>query len=294
MSAEIRVAREDEAVRIAELLNEHAHAAFGETVIAAAEVRHWFALPEICIRVAEREGRLVGYLDAVRRGEAGALELDIRTLDSEVARALLVAGEELARTGFVRVVAQGDDAVFREILETDGWEPIRQSFQMRIELEGDLPEPSWPDGISVRTFRPGEEERVYEASQEAFADHWDFHQQPFEQWRAYAFGRENFDPTLVWLAEDGDELAGLSANTWHVSGDPGFGWIDILGVRPQWRRRGLATALLQQSFRDFRSRGATRVGLGVDAQNTTGAVRVYERAGMSVARRNDTYEKRLS
>jgi ribosomal protein S18 acetylase RimI-like enzyme len=53
----------------------------------------------------------------------------------------------------------------------------------------------------------------------------------------------------------------------------------------------LATALLQHSFRDFRGRGATRVGLGVDAENTTGAVRLYEQVGMQVARRNDLYER---
>jgi mycothiol synthase len=293
VTIEIREPRKDEAARIAELLNEHAHALFGEAEIAEAEVRHWFGLREIWIRVAERDGRLVGYLDAVRRGEGDSMELDIRTVDPDTTRALLAAGQEHVGTGIARAVVQGDDAAFREILETDGWEPIRQSFHMRIELEDDVPEPSWPDGISVRTFRPGEEERVYEANQEAFADHWDFHPQPFEQWRVEAFGREDFDPALVWLAEDGDELAGFSANGWHFSGDPAFGWIGSLGVRPQWRRRGLATALLQQSFRDFRSRGATRVGLGVDAQNTTGAVRLYERVGMSVARRNDIYEKRL-
>jgi ribosomal protein S18 acetylase RimI-like enzyme len=67
----------------------------------------------------------------------------------------------------------------------------------------------------------------------------------------------------------------------------------VLGVRPQWRRRGVATALLRHSFRDFRDRGATRVGLGVDGENTTGAVRLYERVGMRVVRRNDTYEKTL-
>ena len=89
------------------------------------------------------------------------------------------------------------------------------------------------------------------------------------------------------------ELAAFSANNWHASGDPRFGWIGVLGVRPRWRRRGLATALLHQSFRDFRRRGATRVGLGVDAENMTGAVRLYERVGMHVVRRNDTYEKRL-
>jgi mycothiol synthase len=293
VSVEIREPRADEADAIADLLNEHAQTAFGETEIAAAEVRHWFQLPEIWIRVAERDGRLVAYVDSVERSGGKATELDLRTVDREAAGALLAAAAARTGNGTLRVVVQGDDEMLRELVEEDGWKPVRHSYQMRIELGDDLPEPAWPDGISVRTMQPGEERRVYEANHEAFADDWHFRPQPFEEWSSDAFGREDFDPTLIWLAEDGAELAGFSANSWHFSGDPEFGWIGILGVRPRWRRRGLATALLRQSFRDFRERGAKRVGLGVDAQNETGAVRLYERVGMRVARRNDTYEKQL-
>jgi mycothiol synthase len=294
VTVEIREPSEDEAARIAQLLNEHANAAFGETEIAEAEVRHWFGMSDIWIRVAEREGHLAGYVDAVKRG-GDALELDIRTVDREAAAALLAAAQAQPNLEAIamRVVVQGDDELLRELIEVDGWRPVRHSYQMRIELHDDLPEPGWPEGITVRTMQPGEEERVYEANNVAFADDWYFRHQPFETWRSDAFGREDFDRTLVWLAEDNGELAGFSANAWHFSGDPQFGWIGILGVLPRWRRRGLATALLHQSFRDFRRRSATRVGLGVDAQNTTGAVRLYERVGMHVARRNDTYEKRL-
>lgn len=293
MSFEIREAREDEAGVLAELLNEHARRAFGETEIGEAEVRHWFTLPEIWIRVAERDENLVGYMDATQRGEAGAMELDVRALDRQAAQALLAAAEEHMRTGRLRAVSQGDDSVMPAVLEESGWKPIRSSYQMRIDLDGDMPEPRWPDGVAVRTLEPGEEERVYETNNAAFADHWDFAPQPYEHWRAYV-DRPNFDPSLWWLVEAGDELVAFSANTWHSSGDRRFGWIDTLGVRPQWRRRGLGTALLRQSFRDFRERGASLVGLGVDAENTTGAVRLYERVGMHVHRRNDAYEKVLS
>ena len=128
---------------------------------------------------------------------------------------------------------------------------------------------------------------------DAFADHWEHDRHSFEDWREFNVGRHSFDPSLWWLVDDGDELAAVSLNAWHFSGDPKFGWINVLGVRPPWRQRGIGTALLQHSFRDFRERGATRVGLGVDGENTTGAVRLYERAGMRVVRRNDTYEKAL-
>lgn len=294
MRLEIRAPDKDEAKEIADLLNEHADAAFGETEIAEAEVRHWFTLPEIWIRVAERDGRLVGYVDSVPRGKDEATELDVRTLDREVAEALLRAGEERARTPLVRVVAQGDDPVLPRVVEDAGWRPVRRSYQMRIDLGGDLPEPRWPDGISARQLQPSEERRVYEANTSAFSDDWYFRPQPFEQWRDDNLGRENSDHSLSWLAENGERLVGFSLNTWHSSGDPKFGWVGILGVVPDCRRRGLGRALLQQSFREFRRRGATRVGLGVDAENVTGAVRLYERAGMHVHRLNVTYEKALS
>ena len=291
MTVEIQETSAAEAAPVAELLNEHGQSLFGESEIDAAEVRHWLAIPGLWVRVARRAADLVGYLDVNSAGESGSAWLDVRALDAEAAEALLAAGSAHAGSNTTRVVVQGPDEILRGVAEAAGWRLVRQSYQMRVELSDAVPDPQWPEGIAVRTMEPGEEERIHEANNAAFADHWDFHPQPFEQWRAYAFGREGFDPSLVLLAEDAGELAGYSVNRWHFSGDPEFGWIEILGVRPEWRRRGLATALLQQSFRDFRGRGATRVGLGVDAENTTGAVRLYERVGMQVARRNDLYER---
>jgi len=297
MSAELRPPQVAEAPALRILIDEHAQASFGEVEFSEDEIRSWFSNPKVWIQVAERDGRLVGYLD-VAAEEGGRFNVDVRTLDAEAAKALVAAAEERARTeagagAVVRGYIQGDEPVLRDVYESTGWRPIRHLFQMRIELTDDLPEPEWPDGLTPRNFRPGEEERVYEANMDAFADHWDFRRQPMEDWRRYMVDRHGFDPSLWWLVEDGGELAGLSLNAWHFSGDPQFGWIAVLGVRPPWRKRGLGTALLQHSFRDFRSRGAARVGLGVDAENTTGAVRLYERAGMRAVRRTDTYEKKL-
>ena len=72
-----------------------------------------------------------------------------------------------------------------------------------------------------------------------------------------------------------------------------MGWVSVLGVRPRWRRRGLASALLLHAFGEFHRRGRKRVGLGVDAENTTGAVALYERVGMRPVRRFDTWERPL-
>lgn len=72
-----------------------------------------------------------------------------------------------------------------------------------------------------------------------------------------------------------------------------MGWIFGLGVRRPWRRRGLGLALLRHCLGALYDRGKRRVGLGVDAQSPTGATRLYEKAGMSVYRRNGIYEKDL-
>ena len=296
MSVELRDATPEDASAIKRVLDEHALAAFGEIELNEEEIRSWFELPRLWVQLAERDGEPVGYLD-VAAEESGHIAVDARTLDPEVAPMLVAAAEAHARETVelpvLRGFAQGDEPELREAYEAAGWRPIRYSFQMRIELDHEIPEPEWPPGLVLRNAREGEEERVYEANMDSFQDHWDFRRQPFEDWARYATGGNRHDLTLWWLVEDGDELAAISLNAWHFSGDPQFGWVHVLGVRPPWRKRGLGTALLRHSFRDFASRGATRVGLGVDGENTTGAVHLYERVGMRVVRRNDTYEKTL-
>ncbi len=297
MTIELRAATADDAPGIKRIIDAHALASFGEVEMSEEEIRSWFELARIWIRLAEREGEIVGYLD-VAHEESGHFAVDVRTLDAEVAELLVAAAEaharELVETPIMRGVVQGDDHVQRLVYEERGWRPIRHSFQMQIDLDGaELEQPEWPDGLVVRNGRPADDEHVYEAHMDSFQDHWDFRRQSYEDWRRYTTETHRYSPELWWLVEDGDELAAIAINAWHFSGDAQFGWVHVLGVRPPWRKRGIATALLRQTFRDFRERGATRVGLGVDGENTTGAVRLYEGVGMRVVRRNDTYEKVL-
>ncbi len=63
------------------------------------------------------------------------------------------------------------------------------------------------------------------------------------------------------------------------------GWVGQLGVRRAWRRRGLATALLVRSMEAFRAAGLEAATLGVDTENPTGALGIYERVGFRPIRR---------
>jgi mycothiol synthase len=75
--------------------------------------------------------------------------------------------------------------------------------------------------------------------------------------------------------------------------DPDLGYVNTLGVVRPWRRRGIGLALLHHAFGELGGRGKKRVGLGVDGSSLTGAVRLYEQAGMHVERRRILYEKEL-
>jgi ribosomal protein S18 acetylase RimI-like enzyme len=73
----------------------------------------------------------------------------------------------------------------------------------------------------------------------------------------------------------------------------GHGWIAELGVLEAHRHQGIGAVLLRQAFAALAARGQPRALLNVDAENATGAVRVYERAGMHVRRRWDVHGKEI-
>jgi mycothiol synthase len=186
----------------------------------------------------------------------------------------------------------------QRLFEEMGYIYIRSSYHMLIEMDGPVPEPVWPEGITLRTFNPETDaQSLYHAETESFRDHFGFVEEPFEEgfkrFKHFQLEYEGFDAALVFLAMDGDEIAGFNICRPHSYDDPDLGWVGTLGVRRPWRKRGIGLALLRHSFNEFYWRGKRKVGLGVDAQNLTGALRLYENAGMHVHRAFDQYEKEL-
>ena len=184
-----------------------------------------------------------------------------------------------------------------DLLSGYGMDLIRHSFQMRIVLTEAPPEPVWPEGITVRRYRPEDIEAVYRADEEAFRDHFGHVSEDYvaglTRFKHYMLEDEGFDPEQWFLAWDGDEIAGFSLLRKHSWEDEDLGWIRALGVRRPWRKRGLGLALLLHSFNASWQRGKKGVGLGVDGENLTGALRLYKKAGMKVHRQHNLYEKVL-
>jgi mycothiol synthase len=260
------------------------------------EIGHWLGLPDVVAWLAEAAGAPAGYADLTERESRTRFWLDLRVLSERAAAGLLEVAEaravDRARPGALlrTIVSTGDAA--ETLLAAAGYRLIRHDLEMDIDLAAGLPAPQWPAGVEVRTFCPGDERTVWEAGMDAFADHWEYTPEPFDRWAHEHLERPGFDPTLLFLPLDGERVTGLCLCL-VKPGDEPLGWIQILGVRPPWRRRGLGLALLRHSFHEFRARGLDRAGLEVDGENVTGAVRLYERAGMRVSHRTETYEKVL-
>lgn len=178
----------------------------------------------------------------------------------------------------------------RRLLERGGYRLVRHYYRLEIELDAPPPEPEWPAGFRVTSFTAGDARAFHAALTEAFEDEWHFVATSFEEWKALRLDALDTDTSMWFLVRAGDEVAAAI----RCDGERfGGGWIGALGVRRAWRRRGLGLALLQHAFAEFYRRGQRRVQLGVDADNPTGATRLYERAGMRLKDEEVVYAREI-
>jgi mycothiol synthase len=175
-----------------------------------------------------------------------------------------------------------------------GYTPYRYHFEMRRPLADPIREAPLPKGLEVRPVTPEQHRAIWEADEEAFRDHWD-HAAPVEGDFERFFGDPDLDPSMWQVAWDGDEVAGLVLNTIyrHENEMEGVkvGWLDSVATRRPWRKRGLSSALIARSLQVLRDRGMEVAGLGVDAENPSGALGLYESFGFRPIRKHVFYRK---
>jgi mycothiol synthase len=197
----------------------------------------------------------------------------------------LLAGLPSAR--YRHAINAGDRAA-AAMLHARGLHPVRHFWHMQIDLATGFEPGPTPAGIEISGIDPRVQlPAVHAIIEEAFAGQWDHRPVPLDRWAAEQTGSPSYDPTLWLLAtEAGAPLGALTAN---AAGD--HGWVDQLAVLAPARGRGVARALLLHSFATFARRGLRRVLLNVDAENPTGATKLYERVGMRVVNRWDVWER---
>ncbi len=263
--------------------------------------------------ITSADGEWLGYVEANLLGTPPVHpHLGIRVhpdyLDSDIPELLMAWADEHTREALdrcppdVRVSVHSFMPVeakrFTSLLEANGYKLIRHSVKMAVDLNHQIEEPVWPEGVELRPFVESEHmDAVYRAWAESFADHYGFvarpHDEGLARFRHQLVEDDAHDPSMWFVAWDGDQIVGLSLCFTFASEDPNMGWLEDLAVRRPWRKRGLGRALLLHTFREFHKRGKLRVGLGADASNLTGAVNLYKNVGMYVTQQYDRYEKEL-
>ncbi|HEY2767699.1 MAG TPA: GNAT family N-acetyltransferase [Solirubrobacteraceae bacterium] len=259
---------------------------YGQSALSQADVEdEWSDLDiERNTRVVRDGECIVGYGAVRQEGELWKAEGCVHpdALGRGIGRLIATGLEEHAACYGARRIHSAPlevDSAARGLLESLGYSAVRIFREMRIELQAPPSAPRWPDGFRVVQFDAERDAvELHAAAEEAFADHWEHTPCEFELWSKRYLGSERFDPTLWCVVRAGAEIA---AGTICTGDTYGGGWVHMLFTRRAWRKHGVGTALLSDSFARFWERGERSVGLGVDAASNTGAFRLYERAGMS-------------
>jgi mycothiol synthase len=180
------------------------------------------------------------------------------------------------------------------LLESEGYERVRYGFMMVRSLSEPIPDAALPQGLEIRPVVKADHRRIWDADSEAFRDHWGALERTEEDYLSW-FATPNLDTSLWRVAWDGDEVAGSVWNAIWAEENERLGvqrgWLEHISVRRPWRRRGLATALIVESLRTLRDRDLIEAALGVDAENISGALRLYETLGFRRFQTGISYRK---
>lgn len=197
------------------------------------------------------------------------------------------------------------DTATQRLLVAHGYQVVRDFVHMQIRLVERPSEPRFPAGIDVRVLEPGDWAKVGPALDEAFRDHWGVVQGDYDEddqpdtpdYRSLdpaAFDNTYFNTRgLCFIAWEEGEVAGVCLCNGNTIEFPGSGYLGSLSVRQPYRGRGLGEALTRQALVAFYDQGIRHVLTDTDGDGLTGAFRVYQRAGMSIFRREHVLEKTI-
>jgi mycothiol synthase len=286
----------------------------------ALHIRHGGEAPAVHVLARSPEGELVGYahVDTTDEVEGPSAELVVHPMHRRhglgralVREAIAIADErDVAAsgrsgaepavkrpsaggaTGRLRLWAHGDHPSANALALSLGFERARVLWQMRRSLYAEIPAVRLPEGVTLRPFRPGQDDEAWVAlNARAFADHpdqgrWtlhDLHVRMAEPW---------FDPEGFLLAETGSRLLGFhwtKVHGGHVHTHPAgtavhahepIGEVSVQGVDPAAHGHGLGAALTLAGLRHLRARGLDQAMLYVDEANER-AVAMYTKLGFA-------------
>ncbi len=183
-----------------------------------------------------------------------------------------------------------------QLAASRGYRMTRYGFEMRRRVDDPIPDVALPPGLEVRPVQPEDHRTIWDADVQAFRDHFEAAvrtEADFENW----ITSPTLDTSLWQVAWAGDEVAGSVMTSINAEENEKLGvkiaWLDHISVRRPWRKQGVASALMASTLSILRDRGIEIAALGVDAENPTGALRVYEAMGFARHKTGISYRKPL-
>lgn len=183
------------------------------------------------------------------------------------------------------------------LLTTKDYQPVRYEYHMERSLLEGISGSTMPAGLEIRAAQTEHYRAIWQASNEAFRDHWGYVEETevdFQRW----LHEPTFTPHLWKVAWDGDQVAGMVLNFVNPEENQEYqrkrGYTEGISVRRPWRKLGLARALLTRSLKMFQDMGMTEAALGVDTENLSGALRLYESVGFHPVKKYTTYRKQFT
>lgn len=307
----LRAPRPRDAPEVAAVVVAHDIADFGEPDFSVHDLlddweRPRFELERDAWVLVGPTGRLVAYAfvwqaepgtqleaDAFVAPEYGGRGLGGRLIDLVETRAVEIASASTAPEVTLGMYASRANTAKRELLERRGYAPVHTRLRLKVDLarrETEAAAAVSPDAV-VREFDPeADEDAVREVMDEAFLGRARYSRRRVDEWLDLRVRHPAFDPKLWRVAIAGDQQLVGAILVYDVGGT---GYVSSVGVRDQWRRRGVGQALLAEAFAALRDRGQMRVVVEVDAEEASGARRLYERVGMRVSEEHDWFEKQV-
>lgn len=247
-----------------------------------------FDLAADAVVVEAADGEIVAYADVRRPGTTAVVapEHERRGIGARLLAWTQRRERELGRAH--RQLVSASNVRARELLGSAGYAQVRSHFRMTRELDGAIGTAEPPTGVALRSpDRERDDEALHALDALSFAENVDYEAETLTEFRQEHLFAGDVDAELSYVAQSRDGAVGFLLTRRFPEA---VGYIDLLAVHPEHRRRGLGSALLRQAFADYARAGLRHAQLMVASDNPVGLA-LYERVGMRVLARFDAYER---
>jgi len=291
-----RPARQADLRAVTELLRDAELVDRGDAEMTPEDVASVWSMPDFDLERESRmifdDDRLVAYGEVYQWRAEATVHPSAR--DRGIGTALVAWTEQatLARRSLDEEARIGQTIIDSnhtaiDLFKRSGYTPRHTSWALRMPAEVEIGDHPLPEGYEIRLFEEEDERQVFQVVEDAFNEWPNRTPSTFEKWKSWVTLRDDFDPSLVFVATYDGKVVGAAVGLSY----PDEGWVHQLAVQRDHRRKGLAKALLKTAFDQMRMLGFPEVGLSTDSR--TGALDLYLDLGMEVRQSYTHYSKLL-